>query len=175
MSNFLFDMADAALAPRERYGRPPAEFKLMRCRELPTGEHMLTDPKHASDFWYQSVPGASWFDPEKECLVAITLNARYRATGFYLISIGTMDTVLVGISETFRPAIVLASKAIILVHNHPSGCITPSEADIKVTVRLRNAGAALDVEVADHLIVTYPPQAGTKHWFSLREAGYMGA
>lgn len=78
-----------------------------------------------------------------------------------------MDTILVHPREVFRVAILAAASAIILMHNHPSGEATPSEADIRVTRDLIRAGQLLKIEVLDHVIV------GAGRHVSLRELGYF--
>jgi DNA repair protein RadC len=92
-----------------------------------------------------------------ECLVTFLLNTRRRVKGHVFVSIGTMDTILVHPREIFRPAIIAASAAIMVAHNHPSGDPTPSEADIKVTRDLLRAGQVLKIELLDHVIVGQPP------------------
>jgi DNA repair protein RadC len=78
-----------------------------------------------------------------------------------------MDTLLVHPREVFRLAIVTAASAIVVMHNHPSGEATPSEADIKVTRDLIRAGQLLKIEVLDHVIVGQGSQC------SLRTLGYI--
>ncbi len=86
--------------------------------------------------------------------------------GHQIASIGLMDTVLIHPREVFRLAIMMAAASIVVMHNHPSGDETPSEADIKVTRDLIRAGQLLKIEVIDHLVMGNP-----KHC-SLRELGY---
>jgi len=71
--------------------------------------------------------------------------------------------------EVFRLAIVTAASPLVVMHNHPSGESTPSEADIKVTRGLIRAGQLLKTEVLDHGIV------GNINRSSLRELGYFAA
>jgi len=97
------------------------------------------------------------------------LNTRKRIKGHQLVSIGTMDTILVHPREVFRLAIVTAANAVIVMHNHPSGESTPSEADIKVTRDLIRAGQLLKMELLDHVII------GTGNYSSLRSLGYFFA
>ena len=79
----------------------------------------------------------------------------------------TLDTILVHPREVFRVAIALSAAAVVLMHNHPSGEPTPSEADIKVTRDLIRAGQLLKIEVCDHVIV------GHNRHQSLREMGFF--
>jgi DNA repair protein RadC len=88
------------------------------------------------------------------------------------ISDGTLDTILVHPREVFRPAITASAAAIVLVHNHPSGDPTPSEADIKVTRDLIRAGQLLKIEVLDHVILGRATNERPKDYVSLRELGY---
>jgi DNA repair protein RadC len=74
-------------------------------------------------------------------LVVFILNTRRRIKGHYLVSIGTMDTILCHPREIFRLAVMASAAAIIIAHNHPSGDPTPSEADIKITRDLIRAAS----------------------------------
>jgi DNA repair protein RadC len=66
---------------------------------------------------------------------------------------GTVDHVPVYPREVLRRALDLNASALILVHNHPSGDPTPSQADITMTAQIRDAGAVLGVVLHDHLII----------------------
>lgn len=90
----------------------------------------------------------------KEHLRGIYLNAHYKVIHDEIISIGTVDTNIIHPREVFKPAVEHSAVALILVHNHPSGIITPSEADASITVRLIEAGKLLGVDLVDHVIVT---------------------
>lgn len=74
---------------------------------------------------------------------------------------------LVHSREIFRIAIATAAAALIVLHNHPSGESTPSDADVKVTRDLIRAGQLLKIEVLDHVII------GNGNRSSLRELGYF--
>ncbi|HYV26214.1 MAG TPA: JAB domain-containing protein [Candidatus Eisenbacteria bacterium] len=146
----------------------PAEFKVTRVRECPLADEppLIDTPERASVFWREHIVKSDWFDPEKEAFCVLLLNARRRIKGFNLVSLGNLDTVTVHPREVFRPAIVAVASAIVLMHNHPSGDPTPSEADTKVTRDLIRAGQLMKIEVLDHVIV------GQKYC-SLRESGYF--
>jgi DNA repair protein RadC len=104
---------------------------------------------------------------------ALFLNARRRMISMQNISQGTLDTILVHPREVFAIAIAKRASAIILVHNHPSGDPTPSEADIKVTRDLIRAGQLLRIEVLDHIIIGRLTSERPKDYVSLRESGYF--
>jgi len=124
-------------------------------------------PERAAEYWRQHIVQHPAFNPDVESFFVLLLNTRRRIKGHALISTGTLDTLLVHPREVFRPAIISASAAIVIAHNHPSGDATPSEADIKVTRDLIRAGQLLRIEVLDHVIV------GAGQHCSLRAMGYF--
>jgi DNA repair protein RadC len=108
-----------------------------------------------------------------ERLHALFLNTRRRLVGRQAISDGTLDTILVHPREVFKAAVVANAASILLVHNHPSGDPTPSEADIKVTRDLIRVGQVLKIEVVDHVILGHRTDARERDYVSLRELGYF--
>ena len=149
------------------------EFRVIRLRELPVSIPCCDSPQRIYDYWMANVATASWFDPDRECLCAIHLNTRRRATGFHLVAIGTLDSVFTGPREVYRAAIVHSAAAIVVAHNHPSGCPDPSEADIRVTRDLMRAGQLLRIELLDHLVVGRAEPDRPRPWVSLREMGLL--
>jgi DNA repair protein RadC len=104
---------------------------------------------------------------DKEHFVIIMLNTKNRVIAKKTVSIGHLQASLVHPREMFKEAIKRSSAALILVHNHPSGDLTPSKEDISTTERLREAGAVLGIDVLDHIIV------GDNRYFSFREHGLL--
>jgi DNA repair protein RadC len=145
------------------------EYKVVALRECPLPEsmQMCDTPDKAAEYWRLTIATNPYFNPECECFAALLLNTRRRVKGHQLITIGTLDTILVHPREVFRGAVIAAAAAIVLMHNHPSGEPTPSEADIKVTRDLIRAGQLLKIEVLDHVIM------GNPNHCSLRELGYF--
>ena len=80
---------------------------------------------------------------------------------------GTIDHVPVYPREVVKRALELNASALILVHNHPSGDPTPSDADIAVTRQIQDAAEVFSITLHDHLVV------GTSGEFSFRSAGYL--
>jgi len=150
---------------------PPAakEYKVVTLRECPLPEtlRVCETPDNAADYWRLHITTNPYFNPECECFVVLLLNTRRRVKGHQLVTIGTMDTILVHPREVFRVAVISSAAAVILMHNHPSNDPTPSEADIKVTRDLIRAGQLMKIEVLDHVIMGNPNRS------SLRELGYF--
>jgi len=147
----------------------PHEFKVPSLKEcpLPNDLQQCDTPEKAAEYWKLHIATNPYFNPECECLAVLLLNTRRRVKGHQLVSMGSQDTILVHPREIFRLAIVTAANALIVMHNHPSGDSTPSEADIKVTRDLIRAGQLLKLEVLDHVVV------GHGNHSSLRSLGYF--
>lgn len=97
----------------------------------------------------------------------LLLNRANACLGSICISKGGMTGTLADARLIFRTALEHKATAIILVHNHPAGTMKPSEADIRLTKKLRDAGKVLDIEVLDHIII-----AGDAY-FSFCDEGLM--
>lgn len=147
------------------------EFKVVALRECPLPEdmQMCDTPQKAADYWRLHISTNPYYNRDCECFVVLMLNTRRRVRGHQLVSIGTMDTLLVHPREVFRGAIIAGASAIVLMHNHPSGEPQPSEADIKVTRDLIRAGQLVKIEVLDHVVM------GNPNHCSLRELGYFAS
>jgi DNA repair protein RadC len=147
----------------------PKEYKVVALRDCPVPEEMLVceQPQQIADYWRLHITTHHYFNPDCECLVVLLLNTRMRIKGHHLVSIGSMDTILVHPREVFSVAVAMKAAFIVMVHNHPSGDPTPSEADIKVTRDLIRAGNMMKIELTDHVIM------GNGKYSSLRELGYF--
>ncbi|MFH1561781.1 MAG: DNA repair protein RadC, partial [Patescibacteria group bacterium] len=104
---------------------------------------------------------------KKEHFIGLYLNARNQLIHQETISIGGLNVNIVHPREVFEPAIKHQAASVIVVHNHPSGNLEPSEEDLEITKRLVSSGKLLGVAVVDHLII-----AGKK-FFSLKEKGLI--
>lgn len=155
--------------PPHRRKSQPQEWKVVSLRECPTPDalQMCDTPEKAVEYWNTHVRNQPYVSADCECLVVLLLNTRRRVKGHHLVSIGTLDTILVSPSAVFRVAVIAAAAAIVCMHNHPSGEAMPSEADIKVTRDLMRAGQLLRIELVDHIIV------GAGQHCSLRTLGYL--
>jgi DNA repair protein RadC len=147
-----------------------AAFALARrmAAELRGEAPLLDTPERIADLLREDVRNLA-----AEQFLVVLLNTRRRHIKTERISQGTLDTILVHARDVFRSAITANAAAIVLVHNHPSGDPTPSEADIKVTRDLIRAGQLLKIELLDHVILGRATQERAKDYASLRELGYF--
>ena len=90
---------------------------------------------------------------DQESLRVVLLNTKNRVVAVREVYRGNVNSARVRPAEVFRDAVRETCPALIVVHNHPSGDPTPSPDDIAVTRDLVDAGALLDIEVLDHLVI----------------------
>lgn len=93
-------------------------------------------------------------DKKQEYFVCLSLDGANRLIAKRIITIGTLTGSLVHPREVFADAITDRAASVIVAHNHPSGSLNPSAADLAVTERLREAAQLLGLTLLDHLIVT---------------------
>lgn len=127
--------------------------EIIACFEL--GKRMLKNKKSeillsSKDVWkrMEDIRGS-----KKEHFVVFYLDSRNQEIKREIISIGTLNESLVHPREVFESAIKNNASAIIIAHNHPSGDLDPSEADIEITKKLIHAGKILDIKINSHVIV----------------------
>jgi DNA repair protein RadC len=94
-------------------------------------------------------------DQDKEHLYVMHLDSRRHISLVELVAIGVLTDVKIHPRETFRRAVIAGTANLIVGHNHPSGDVTPSDADITVTTRLFQAGDILQIPLLDHLVFTH--------------------
>ena len=96
----------------------------------------------------------SYGDKKQEYFLALYLDGAGYLYETKVITIGTLNQSLVHPREVFAPAVENRCASIIVAHNHPSGTLEPSNADIAITKRLKESGELLGIELLDHLILT---------------------
>jgi DNA repair protein RadC len=151
----LSSQSDAALLARELNVPLVKALQIVACAELgrrfyDRREHGLEIIRTAKDVFnylkdLRSLP--------KEHLRGLYVNTHHRLIHDEVISIGTINSNLIHPREVFKPAIEYGAAAVILAHNHPSGIITPSAADIEITRRVVEAGKIIGIPLVDHVII----------------------
>ena len=111
----------------------------------------------------------------QEAFVVIDLNSKNNVIDKRLVTLGILDASLVAPREVFRGAVADSAAAIVCCHNHPSGDVTPSAEDVRITRQLVDAGRILGIRVLDHVVIGRPDAAGpgAPGFLSLREAGLV--
>ncbi|HPZ07381.1 MAG TPA: DNA repair protein RadC [Candidatus Eremiobacteraeota bacterium] len=104
---------------------------------------------------------------KKEVFKVLLLDTKNRLIKIETISSGILDASLVHPREVFYSAIQEMASSLILVHNHPSGNISPSAQDIEITKNMLQAGKIMNIEVVDHIII------GDGRFLSLKEKKFI--
>jgi DNA repair protein RadC len=120
--------------------------------------------KSGKDIWQQCF---DFYNSKKEHFVAFYLDSQNNLIERKIISIGILDSTLIHPREVFEPAIKLLASNIIIVHNHPSGQLKPSQSDLDITNRVIEAGKILGINILDHIIVS------EKNFFSFKDEGVI--
>ncbi|WP_295435892.1 DNA repair protein RadC [uncultured Thiodictyon sp.] len=149
---------------RAKYAQLQAVLELSR-RYLLTrvaDQDVLTSPEATRDFLKLKLYGLPY-----EVFACLFLDNRHRVIRYEELFQGTIDGSSVHPREVVRRVIETNAAAVIFAHNHPSGVAEPSQADLRITQRLKDALALIEVRVLDHLIIGEGP--GT----SLAERGLL--
>lgn len=141
-----------------------AALELGKRRQL---ENLLEKPKigGSNDVFKLMQPVIG--DLSHEEFWVLFLNNSNKVLAKHQVSKGGMTATVVDIRLLFKQALELFSVAIIVCHNHPSGKLKPSDADIQLTQKIKNAGNTLDIKLLDHLIIT------EKAYFSFADEGVI--
>lgn len=106
-------------------------------------------------------------DADIEKMISIYLDTQNAIIGIQ-VNLGTVNQAVVYPREVMRHALLVGASAMIMVHNHPSGYVKPSDSDIRLTRTIKEASKLFDIQVHDHLIIGEGPRC-----FSFREEGIM--
>jgi DNA repair protein RadC len=100
---------------------------------------------------------------KKEVFITLLLDTKLKLIRHVKVSEGILNQSLIHPREVFKEAVKESAFAIILIHNHPSGDPTPSEQDIEITKKLKQASEILEISLLDHVII------GNGKYFSMKE------
>jgi DNA repair protein RadC len=108
----------------------------------------------------------------QEVLRVILVDTSYRCITAVDVTKGTLNETLASPREVLRPAIVHAAYAFVLVHNHPSGDVEPSDGDIRTTRKIVKCARLLEIHLVDHVIVGDPGDS-SPGFFSFKDEGLI--
>lgn len=102
-----------------------------------------------------------------EQIHALYVNRRGRLIGVRLLGKGTSTHSICNVQELFKTALDVNSCGVILVHNHPSGEVNPSDSDVRLTKNIKEFGSMIYVDLVDHLIYA------DKEYYSFADNGEL--
>ena len=106
-------------------------------------------------------------DLQHEVFYVLFLNRNHEIKAEKKLFSGGLNATIIDTRMVFREAVQQLASAIIVAHNHPSGNLSPSEADIQITCKLAEAGKVFDIPVLDHIIVSH------KGFYSFADEGMI--
>jgi DNA repair protein RadC len=109
---------------------------------------------------------------QRESLRVLLLDTRLHLMRMEEVSLGSLNESVAHPREIFRPVFIYSAFAVVVVHNHPSGDPSPSDADHRLTRRLAEAARIMQITLLDHIIIGAPSD-GRSPYFSFREAGVL--
>ena len=105
----------------------------------------------------------------QEVVGVLLLSSDLSPVGFAMPHVGGLSASVVEVAAVLRPALLMPASVMMLIHNHPSGRLSPSQEDINITRRVKEGGKLVGVQLIDHLIVA----PGTKQYFSFADQGVL--
>ena len=146
------------------------QYKLREVRiRLEEGRSLLSavpmsNPEAAMDVMRRELSGY-----DREVLCVVNLNSRLQPINFHVVSVGDLSQSIAFIPNILKSGILSNAQSFMLLHNHPSGDVTPSREDIQLTRRVLEAGKILGISCVDHIVVG----GGNETYFSMREQGTL--
>ena len=141
-----------------------AEIKISYSHKVkPSNQIKITGSKAVYDFVYPIWPDIEY----RESFGILLLSRGMKILGISWISLGGISGTVVDPKLIFQTALKANASAVILLHNHPSGTLLTSDADRRITRRVKEGGKLLDIDVPDHIIIT------SESYYSMADNGEM--
>lgn len=138
------------------------ELTKRMARECLPKNPIFNQPQIIADYYMQEMRHL-----DCEHVVLLSLDTKCHKIKDYVISKGTVNSSIAEPREIFVKAVHDGAVNIVLLHNHPSGDVSPSKADISITERIYQVGNLLGIQLVDHIII------GDNEFFSFRENGIV--
>ena len=155
----LFSQPPDAPSPRLRV--PVFQIRLVRERDHETEQ--IRTPADVARLASELVDGL-----DREAFYVIALSTSSRVIGVHLAHLGTIDASVASPREVYKFALAVNARSIVCLHNHPSGNLEPSRADVAVSKQIQAAGEVVGIPLTDSLVIGYD-----KRYTSLVERGLL--
>ena len=145
----------------------PRQYKLKEvCIRLAEGHPLYSDRPLSSPEAALDVMKREMSQYDREVLCVVNMDSRLRPINFNIVSVGTIDQSIAAIPNILKSGILSNAGSFLLLHNHPSGEVTPSQDDIQTTRKVIEAGKIMGIPCMDHIVVG----GGNGNYCSMREA-----
>ena len=142
-----------------------AEIQVQYSNNIKSSDRVKITSSRDADRAFREV----WEQPlqHRESFYVLFLDRSNSVLGFFLGSLGGVSGTVVYQKLIFQTALKVNASSFIAAHNHPSGNLDPSQADLSITRKLRESGVLLDIPLLDHLIICQ------ENFRSLADDGYL--
>lgn len=125
-----------------------AEMAIRMAKQKAAARLKFDAPETVADYYMEEMR-----HQEKEKILLLLLDNRLQLIEEYMVSLGTVNASLLSTRDVFIKALKCRASCLMLLHNHPSGDASPSEKDILITQKIKEAGEMMDIPLIDHIIL----------------------
>jgi DNA repair protein RadC len=141
-----------------------AEIEVSYSQRIPAKDRIkvcgASDAFEATKLFWPSTDHVEYF-------YVLYLNRNNQILGCHQISKGGFTGTVIDVRVIYQIALKACATSIICLHNHPSGNLTPSDADQQITQKIKEAGRLLDIQLLDHLVIT------SEKYYSFADEGML--
>lgn len=141
------------------------KIQMVKEKSLLIENKKITNAQQVKEVVYQYLKGV-----DREHLVVLALDTKNKINCISTVSIGSLNSSIVHPREVFKVLIEANAGSFIVAHNHPSGDVTPSKEDVNITIRLKECGKLMGIELLDHIIIG---DEESREYMSLKEKGVI--
>lgn len=129
---------------------PVPVFRVKLVRERDHLTQQVQSPADAARLCSELLDGL-----DREVFLVLALSTANRVIGAHVAHVGTVDASVASAREVYKFALLVNARSVLVAHNHPSGNLEPSRADVQVSKQLQQAGAALSLRLLDSLVIGF--------------------
>lgn len=146
-----------------KYELPKIRLQIVREGNYPSDVGQIKNPRDVV-----KLASGIYEGTDREKAYVLCLDIKGNVLSVECAAVGSVDACILEVREVYKAALLSNSSRIILVHNHPSGDVTPSSEDGAITEKIYKAGQILGIEFDDHVIY------GSKEkYYSFKESGFF--
>ena len=147
--------------------KKPEKYKLKEvCIRLAKGRALYSEQPLSSPAAALDVMRREMSQYDREVLCVVNMNSRLQPINFNIVSVGDINTSIAAIPNIMKSGLMTNAGSFLLLHNHPSGDVTPSKDDILTTRKVIEAGKIMGIPCVDHIVIG----GGNGNYCSMREA-----
>lgn len=149
--------------------KKPEKYKLKEVRiRLAEGHALYSEQPLSSPAAALDVMRREMSQYDREVLCVVNMNTKLQPINFNIVSVGDINTSIAAIPNILKSGLMTNASSFLLLHNHPSGDVTPSRDDITTTRKVIEAGKIMGIPCMDHIVIG----GGNGNYCSMREQGF---